>query len=145
MLEVFVFEAELVDHPGVSRRLALPANDTLHSLHELLRLAFEWHDDHLYSFWLDGEFWGGPDSEYTSPFEGEGMDSRSADVRLDRLELEVGRQIAYVFDYGDEWRVLLTLVETAAGREAVPLVLARHGEAPPQYERLDELDLGYGD
>ncbi|MGA2929545.1 MAG: hypothetical protein ABSG43_26855, partial [Solirubrobacteraceae bacterium] len=39
-----------------------------------------------------------------------------------------------LFDFGDEWRVLLTLKTTRAddGRR-YPLVLAAVGDAPPQY------------
>lgn len=37
-------------------------------LHEVLRFAFEWDDDHLYSFWLGGEFWAQDGTEYTRPF-----------------------------------------------------------------------------
>lgn len=46
------------------------------------------------------------------------------------------QKVAHVFDFdfGDEWRVLLTVkerVEDDGG--AYPRVLERHGEAPPQY------------
>ena len=38
-------------------------------------------------------------------------DSKTADVPVDELRLKIGARIAYVFDYGDDWRVLLTLRE----------------------------------
>jgi hypothetical protein len=39
-----------------------------------------------------------------------------------------------VFDFGDEWRVLLTLKTIRADDgQLYPLVLATVGEAPPQY------------
>ena len=45
-----------------------------------------------------------------------------------------GKKLAYVFDFGDEWRVLLTLKTIRAddGR-AYPLVLAAVGDPPRQY------------
>jgi hypothetical protein len=45
-----------------------------------------------------------------------------------------GEKLAYLFDFGDECRVLLTLKTIRAddGRP-YPLVLAAVGDAPPQY------------
>ena len=64
--------------------------------------------DHLYSFWLDGRFWG--EDEVTSPVVPDEAE-RTADVPIAELDLRVGQRIAYVFDFGDEWRVRLTLRE----------------------------------
>jgi hypothetical protein len=57
----------------------------------------------------------------------------SAEARLDRARLLRGEKLAHVFDFGDEWRVLLTLKTIRAddGRP-YPLVLAAVGDAPPQ-------------
>ncbi|MCA1697785.1 MAG: plasmid pRiA4b ORF-3 family protein, partial [Actinobacteria bacterium] len=50
------------------RKLAVRSEQTLVDLHHALQDAFDWDDDHLYSFWLKGEFWGRDGSEYTHPF-----------------------------------------------------------------------------
>jgi Plasmid pRiA4b ORF-3-like protein len=144
-LDAYVFEAQLDELPEVSRRIAVRGDQTLADLHEALRQAFEWWDDHLYSFWLDGEFWGSKESEYTAPFEPEpGM--QTAEVELERLGLSAGQEIAYVFDFGDEWRVRLTLAEIRpAGDETLPATLERGGKAPPQYPIPDDEELGAGD
>jgi hypothetical protein len=144
-VDAYVFEAELVEYPEVSRRLAVRGDQTLEDLHEVLRRAFGWWEDHLYSFWLDAEFWGDREREYTSPIEPEdGV--KTADVELDRLALEPGREIAYVFDFGDEWRVRLRLGEIRpAGDETYPAILESRGKAPPQYPIPDEKELGAGD
>jgi hypothetical protein len=136
--QAYVFDAKLVGHRGVSRTFALAGDQTLELLHVLLRGAFGWDDDHLYSFWLDGRFWGDADSEYTAPFETE-EGTQTADVPLDRLGLEPGRRIAYIFDFGDEWRVDLRVADVRpAGDEKLPSLLASRGEAPPQYPDYDE-------
>ena len=141
MPEAFVFEAELVDHRGVRRTIAVAENQTLEDLHGALREAFEWWDDHLYSFWLDGEFWGDRESEYTSPVEAE-LGTKTADAAVASLDLRSGQEIAYLFDFGDQWRVRLKLLERRpAGREPLPAVADRVGAAPPQYVYdEDELD-----
>jgi hypothetical protein len=143
-VDAYVLEAKLVEFPEVTRRIAVRGDQTLADLHEELRRSFEWWDDHLYSFWLDGEFWGSEDTEYTSPFEPE-LGVQTADVELESLGLIAGQEIAYVFDFGDEWRVRLKLAETRpAGDETFPSTLERRGKAPPQYPIPDEEELGGG-
>jgi Plasmid pRiA4b ORF-3-like protein len=144
-VNAYVFEAELLEYPEVSRLIAVRGDQTLADLHEALRDAFDWWDDHLYSFWLDGVHWGSKDSEYTSPVEPE-PGARTANVQVERLGLAPGHEIAYLFDFGDEWRVRLRLAETRpAGDESFPVVLERRGKAPPQYLIPDEEELGAGD
>lgn len=129
----YVLEAELLDHPGVARTLRMPGERTLVDLHELLREAFEWHDDHLYSFWLSGRFWNGEETERTSPVEAE-PGAKTADIPLDSLGLEQGQEVAYLFDFGDEWRVRLTVKEIRQVREDEQVgIVATVGAAPPQY------------
>jgi len=138
--DTFIFRASLVGFRGVSRKLAIRGDETLADLHQLLHFAFEWDDDHLYSFWLSGTFWDPQrGSEYTCPSPWLEPGKQSARVRLDRLGLQIGQKIAYVFDFGDEWRVRLTLAEIrSAGAGECPPILESRGEAPPQYVYDDE-------
>jgi hypothetical protein len=146
----FTFEASLVDFRGVRRTIAVRSDQSLDDLHEALRAAFGWDDEHLYSFWLDGEFWSPDGEEYSHPWHaaepgplaGLGFHSapKSAEVRLDRLDLTHGDRIAYVFDFGDEWRVRLTVRD--GGEDdggAYPRLLRAVGDAPPQYGSDDEI------
>jgi hypothetical protein len=134
----YVFRADLAATPGVSRTIELGGDHTLEDLHEVLRAGFCWADPHLYSFWLGGEFWGGSETEYTAPDGVEESDAKSAEIPLRELGLETEQRIAYVFDYGDNWEVELTVAEICdAGDESLPRVVERRGEAPPQYERFE--------
>ena len=135
-MTALVFDARLVDVGGVSARLSVGSHEHLTALHEAIQEAFGWDDDHLYSFWLDGKFWGDDATEFVRP----GMpdsDSRTAAVPLGELDLAVGAKIAYVFDYGDEWRVMLTLRERRDG-DPGPRVIERRGTAPAQYPSPDD-------
>jgi hypothetical protein len=146
---VYIFKAELMGFRGVRRTLAVRSGQTLVDLHHALQGAFEWDDDHLYSFWLRGEFWGRDGSEYTHPFHAAqpstlgpfaaGPAPKSAKTRLIRLRLRKGQRIAYLFDFGDEWRVRLMLreIETDDGGH-YPRIVESVGEAPPQYAEYDE-------
>lgn len=61
--------------------------------------------------------------------------------RTNRLRLAKGQRIAYVFDFGDEWRVRLTLRQIIADDGGMyPRLLESVGEAPPQYPDCDEED-----
>ncbi len=130
---VLIFDAELLNTPGVSARLAVGAEQHLTVLHDAIQAAFGWLDDHLYSFWLDGGFWGNAEQEFTSPIEPDGR-AATADLPIAELGLEPGAVIAYLFDFGDEWRVRLTLRERSEGDGGTyPRVVERVGSAPPQY------------
>jgi Plasmid pRiA4b ORF-3-like protein len=133
----FVFDAQLLNVSGVSARVAVAGHEHLTELHASIQQAFTWDDDHLYSFWLDGEFWGDARAEFVRPGTPD-TDSRTAEVPIDELRLKDNTRIAYVFDYGDEWRVMLTLRERVDGGNAMPRVSQRRGTAPPQYPPLDE-------
>ena len=132
---VYVFDARLVDYEGVGCTLAVRASQTLEHLHRALRRAFNWYDDHLYSFWLSGVHWDGPETEFTAPYELAESGAQSAATRLSNLDLQPGRPVAYVFDFGDQWRVLIELSERVSPEPGVryPKVLERRGEPPPQY------------
>jgi len=139
-MDVLVFDATLVNAQGVSARLAVSADQHLTVLHDAIQEAFEWLDDHLYSFWLDGKFWGDKEHEFTSPITPD-HGVRTADLPLAELDLQVGAKLAYVFDFGDEWRVLLTLRarEDPSGG-TLPRVIQRQGEAPAQYPHYADDD-----
>jgi Plasmid pRiA4b ORF-3-like protein len=136
-MRALVFDAELVNAAGVTARLGVGEGQHLTALHDAIQAAFGWGDDHLYSFWLDGEFWGNPSSEFTTPLtpdEGQA----TADVPLAELGLAADQRISYVFDFGDEWRVLLTFRGTEPATGSYPRVLERTGTAPSQYPCIDE-------
>ncbi len=136
--QTYVFRAELVGFEGVRRTVSVQNDLTLIDLHYALQSAFGWDDDHLYSFWLDGAFWGAEDGHYMHPFHAASIEppGRSACARLDELDLAAGQQLAYVFDFVLEWRVALTLKEVRPvdGR-AVARCIEKVGAAPPQYAR----------
>lgn len=139
-MTVLIFEAQLLNVRGVSARLAVGSEQHLTMLHDAIQEAFGWEDDHLYSFWLDNKFWGDRDSEITSPIVPDEA-PRTADLPISELDLQPGRQIAYLFDFGDEWRVRLTLERVEPGDGGrYPRVIERTGQAPPQYPPLDDED-----
>ena len=135
-----VFDAVLVNARGVRARLAVLERQPLTALHDAIQQAFGWWDDHLYSFWLDGSFFGDNEVELTTPDMPDCPTARANSRRPDRrLGLGIGQRIGYVFDFGDEWRVHLTLRERiAADAGDHPRVLELRGTPPPQYAAIDD-------
>lgn len=93
----------------------------------------------LYSFFLDGSFYGDtPGNELTTP-DTPDAGVPTADVPLAELALHVGQSVGYVFDFGDDWRVRLTVEDCGAPEKvAHPRVLEVRGTPPPQYPMLDD-------
>jgi hypothetical protein len=118
-MDAYVFEAQLVGFPDVSRRIAVRGDQTLADLHEELRRSLDW--------WEDG-------------------DAQITGTELACLGLTAGQELADLFDFGDEWRVRVRLAEIRrAGDETFPATLERRGKAPPQYPIPDDEELGAGD
>jgi hypothetical protein len=133
-----VFDAALLNAKGVRARLAVLERQPLTALHDAIQQAFGWWDDHLYSFWLDGSFFGEQEVELTTP-DMPDAGVATADVPIAELGLGIGQRIGYVFDFGDDWRVRLTVRERIAADAADhPRVLELRGTPPPQYAALDD-------
>ena len=148
MAEAFAFRAVLVPYGPASetgepvvRTVAVRDDQTLEQLHEALRLAFGWADPHMYAFWTSGTWWDRESVCYQSPFELDPDDERirSGRVPISELHLRRGSTLAYLFDFGDEWRLLLTVVDRwKTDGEFYPQLVEADGAAPPQYPPLDD-------
>ncbi len=132
---LYRFQVKLDWRKRVWRRIEVRGDQTLHDLHRAIQAAFDWDDDHLYSFFLSGKAWDNA-SGYTSPYGGEGGRPATRDP-LEGLPLREGQQFLYIFDFGDELRHIVTLeaivpggVEPGAG---YPRIVEGRGDAPPQY------------
>jgi hypothetical protein len=132
----YVFDAELMGFE-VRRVIAVRGDLTLVDLHYALQSAFGWDDDHLYAFWLGGQFWTNADDHFIHPCAGDepvGPAERSAAIRLDRLGLAEGQRLSYVFDFEDEWRVRLHVRDVIAGDgHPSPRLVESVGVAPLQH------------
>ncbi|HVL86343.1 MAG TPA: plasmid pRiA4b ORF-3 family protein [Pseudonocardia sp.] len=96
--------------PPVWRRVRLPAATTLAELHQIIQILFEWDDDHLHVFTVDG-------MSYTDPSYGLG---RYADEELLTLAAALpraGARLSYRYDLGDCWDHTVLL---EAGERSVP-------------------------
>jgi len=136
---LYRFKVTLKDYKDVWRRIEISGDETLYDLHGAIQEAFDWDDDHLWSFFLSGKAWD-DDTEYTSPFGNDGRNA--AAYRLERLALRKGASFLYIFDYGDEWRHTIKLEAVTPNGVApgvdFPRVSERHGDSIPQYPAWED-------
>ena len=127
--QAYVFAAALDGDPEVSRTVAVGDDQTLDDLHAVLRQAFGWHGDFPYAFRLDDG------REYVA------TPGETANVPLERLELEPDGRIEHIVNGPETWAFELALLEVRADDEPLPRVIEQHQEV--QFE--PEYDLGGGD
>ena len=114
---------ELTDTgPPLWRRLELVSDMRLDELHDVLQVAFGWTDSHLHRFGVGTEYYSRETEYYLMHFEVEEGEEGipEEEVRLDEVLVDVGDQLFYVYDFGDDWEHTVRL-------EAV---LERGGSAP---------------
>lgn len=94
--------------PEVWRRLSVPGDLDLGSVHDVLQQAMGWTDSHLHRFLL-GEPYDSP--YFVTEFDlDEGEEGRlETDARLDQVLREPGDTLTYEYDFGDGWTHILTL------------------------------------
>ncbi len=115
--------------PPVWRRLLVPRDMTLGSLHDVLQTAFGWMDAHLHQFVVGDTYYGVPHPEYRDlgpPMKDEGQ------ARLRTVIDGRAKKLIYEYDFGDGWehQILiekklvpeagLTYPRCSGGRRACP-------------------------
>ena len=121
--------------PPVWRRIRLPATTTLDMLHQIIQVAFDWDDDHLHTFTVDGR-------RYADAFFGLEDCADESRVRLGRLLPRAGGTMRYVYDLGDWWEHQITVERIMDTEEpgCTPVCVGGQGDAPvedwnPEYDR----------
>ena len=112
------------------RILQLSSSHTLLDLHDLIQKAFDFDDDHLYAFYMDGK-------KYSKHFYNAPMDNHGPyvnEVKIGELDLYEGQNFLYLFDFGDEWEFNIHLLKMIEGEEVgVAQIKEKFGKAPDQY------------
>ncbi len=69
-MKTYTFHVSLPGHGRVWRKLELPAEATLENLHNAIQAAYDFDNDHLYSFFMSGKAWDRA-TEYSLPEDAE--------------------------------------------------------------------------
>lgn len=92
-LKIWLDEIE----PQIWRRVLVSAEMSLHELHRIIQMLFEWYEYQLYEFTIG-------DLRYQEPGpEAEDKPKDSTCARLRNLGLAVGDEFTYLYDFGDYW------------------------------------------
>ena len=162
---LYILKVALYGRRGTWRRIAIRGDQTLGALHRAIFHAFDRYDEHLYTFYLgpksvtltphtahqqavkyshpqaiahDG-FWDVAGFEKRTP----PREKNAEETSFEALRLGVGRQLLYLFDFGDDWWHLLTVENTNAEPDpsvTYPAVIATRGASPAQYPEYDGED-----
>lgn len=114
------------------RTIQLDDMHTLLHMHELILAAFDFDDDHLYAFYMDGKPFSKNCYNSRMDFQGPFVD----EVTIGELYLRVGQSFVYLFDFGDEWTftVVLESIDDWEGNGQIErTILQSKGESPEQY------------
>lgn len=137
-LHVYRLRVSLDDStPEIWRQLDVRSDLTLDQVHTIIQAAFDWWDYHLHSFALGGEPFRPDVDRFLCPFdaeEGEWEGTPEEQVRLDETLQEVGDRLHYIYDYGDNWNLTLTLAAVLPAGDDAPVAVCTGGEraAPPE-------------
>lgn len=117
--------------PAIWRRAEVPLTATLKALHDVIQAAMPFDDYHLFEFRADGKRYAIPDPEWDS------LRDRTYSAKTTRLGALVDRgitQLAYTYDFGDDWRHTITIEAIADADPAVeyPHYIDGAGRAPPE-------------
>jgi Plasmid pRiA4b ORF-3-like protein len=140
----YTFRVRILDGPyappddvDIWREIELRGDQTLADLGDQIVAAFDFDDEHLWSFFLSGRAWDAS-TAYTAVEEDEGRPAERLRIR----HAPAGKEFMFLYDYGDEWRLGVKLARTGEIEPGAdyPRVVASHGQAPPQYGAEDDDD-----
>jgi len=126
-------------YKGCYRHIKISGGSTLFELHLAIIDAFDFEDDHLHAFFMDNKLWSSRAVFYDERAYEEDFDTTS-DVTLGELDLKVGRQFKYLFDFGDEWVFQCKVLKKLEEPNVKSMVIKSLGESPKQYPDYDDED-----
>jgi hypothetical protein len=114
--------------PPIWRRILVPGDVTLRSLHNILQAAMGWTNSHLHEFPIEGASYGRPDPDY----DDEMRDDRR--VRLSQIAPAQGSKLRYVYDFGDGWLHTLAVEKILPPEpgQQYPVCIAGKRACPPE-------------
>ncbi|CAM3274437.1 plasmid pRiA4b ORF-3 family protein [Filibacter tadaridae] len=118
--------------PDVWRKIVLSAQQTMDDLHKLILHSFQFDDDHLYAFFMDGQKWS--QQSIASPHDDSG-NGNAYKIQIGFLGLTPTQRFLYINDYIDEWTFTIEVeqIEETVVKRFKPYVKDQKGESPEQY------------
>jgi hypothetical protein len=113
------------------RRVLIAENDTLETLHHVIKALFGWGDDHLHVFTVGRR-------HYADPFHGLEETVPEHTMRLHRALPRPKAIVSYTYDLGARWKHEIVLEKVLHERPLThPECLTGKGDNPIEYYNLD--------
>lgn len=134
----YAFKVKLKWDKRTYRTIELRSKHTLADLQQAIQRALRWDNDHLFSFYMNGQR-GDERYEFVSPWDNEGP-AWVDEAVIGELGLAVKHKFLYLFDYGDqhEFEIEVVGIRQKAEPGKYPRVIDSQGKIPRQYHRYDE-------
>ena len=127
------------------RDIELPSSTSLEDLAAAIVNAFGFDFDHAFGFYsnLKGNYYKSLERYELFADLDEADEEGVRSVRRTKLSTafpEPGKQMLFLYDYGDGWQFKVELIGLGQKepKVAYPRVVKQVGQAPPQYPDLDE-------
>lgn len=116
--------------PEIWRRVLVPPALTLRELHAVIQGAMGWQDCHLHMFEIGDKRFEVPEDDRLGPEDGYDDERK----RTLKAVVSKGTQFLYVYDFGDDWRHVITVEDTAesAIQRCLPLCVDGARACPPE-------------
>jgi hypothetical protein len=113
--------------PPIWRRFEVPADITLHQLHQIIQIVMGWLDGHLHEFEIDGKVYSDPDlNDCESDLDENGY-------TLSEILVPSLKKFRYNYDFGDYWQHTIAVEESSSDKTVpVPRVLKGRRCCPPE-------------
>ena len=147
-MQTLIFKTQFFHDKKIQREIEAPANFSLYDLAEAIIKSYDFSFDHAFGFFRKiTERWDFKDAEKYELFadlEDQGIEPVDAgsvkNTKISQVWKNPQDQMLFLFDYGDEWRWIITLKSFGEKQAGVkyPRVLSATGEAPEQYPNYEE-------
>jgi hypothetical protein len=127
----FKIQLKGVTKPPVWRRVIVPEKLTFHEFHEVIQLAFEWQDYHLYQFSPSG-YGSNPVIAVPSEDDWEQPEMNAMKTNLNKFFTQAKQKFIYIYDFGDDWTHQILLEQRVAEDIKIPVCLDGKGACPPE-------------
>ena len=115
--------------PAIWRRVEVPLTTTLKGLHDVIQAAMPFQDYHLFEFRAEDRRYAIPNAEWDFEKTWSAKTTRLATL----VERGIG-ELAYTYDFGDDWRHTITVESVDEADPAVeyPRFIEGQHRAPPE-------------
>lgn len=130
---VYDFKVTPMHSRRTYRTIAIRSEQTLRDLQRFIQHAFEWDNDHLYSFYLNGRKYDGR-YRFSSSYE-ENRPPWAYEAIIGQIGFPLGHHLLYHFDYTADhlFEIEVTAIRPQIRAGNYPRIIADHGKPPAQY------------